>query len=158
MRVLVVLIAIAGACDLKPAPKKAPPAATSPTTPPAAEPGVPVMVPLDAGVAVTVADAAPAAKPPVDAMTVTDRCVTLGSHVAEVLLAEATDPSKKAALIQDRARIVRRTAESCSRDGWTEAEISCFLAGKTQVAMQACRKPAATPPPAPPPPSGSGPR
>jgi len=158
VRVLVVLIAIAGACDLKPAPKKAPPAATPPTTPPASEPGAPVMVPLDAGVAVAVSDAAPAARPPVDAMPVTDRCVTLGSHVAEVLLAEAEDPSKKAALIQDRAKIVRRTAESCTRDAWTEAEIACFLAGKTQVAMQACRKPAATPPPPPPPAPGSGPR
>ena len=157
MRVLVVLIAIASACDLQPAPKKAPIAATPPATPPVADPNAPSVAPVDAGVAVAIGDAAAAPKPPMDAMEVSDRCVTLGSHVAEVLLSEAQDPSKKAALIQDRAKIVRRTAESCTRDTWAEPLISCYLAANTQVAMQACRKPDA-PAGAPPVRDGAGPR
>lgn len=162
MRALVVLIAIAGACDLQPAPKKAPPSATPAVTPPAATPNMPAAVPGDAGVALAVGDAPAAPKAPADAMDVTDRCLTLGAHVADVLLNEASDPSKKAALIQDRAKIVRRTAESCTRDAWNEPLISCYLAAKTQVTLQACRKPepapAAPPAGAPPLPSGSGPR
>jgi hypothetical protein len=159
VRALVVLIAIASGCDLQPPPKKAPPAATPAATPPVATPNVPAVVPVDAGVAVAVGDAPAAPKAPVDAMGVTDRCVTLGSHVAAVLLSEASDPSKKAALIQDRAKIVRRTAESCTRDAWNEALIGCYLGAKTQVALQACRKPEPTPAAgAPPVPSGSGPR
>lgn len=158
MRALVVLIAIASACDLQPAPKKAPPAATPAATPPIATPNAPAGVPADAGVAIAVGDAPAAPKPPADAMDVTDRCVTLGTHVADVLLSEASDPSKKAALIQDRAKIVRRTAESCTRDAWNEALIGCYLGAKTQVKLQACRKPDPTPAAAPPLPSGTGPR
>jgi len=139
-----VLFAFVAACDLKPAPKQAPPAAT---------PAAP-MVPADAAAAGAPSDAAT----PMDAMSVSDRCVTLGSHVAEVLIGEAEDPSKKAALVQDRAKIVRRTAESCTRDAWSEDQISCFLAGKTQIAMQACRKPNPVPPPAAQPPSDDRPR
>ena len=159
MRALVVLIAIAGACDLQPPPKKAPPTATPAATPPVADPNAPVAVSADAGVAVAVSDAPAAPKAPADAMDVSDRCLTLGTHVADVLLAEASDPSKKAALIQDRAKIVRRTAESCTRDAWNEPLISCYLAAKTQVTLQACRKPEPAPAAgAPPVPSGAGPR
>jgi hypothetical protein len=157
VRFLVVLIAIAGACDLQPPPKKAPPAATSTPTPaapsavPTPEPALP---PADAGVAAVASDAAPA---PPDAMEVSDRCVQLGSHVAEVLISEAGDPAKKSVLVQDRAKIVRRTAESCTRDAWTAELITCYLAAKSQATLQACRKPD-PPPPKPAPDDGLGPR
>ncbi len=137
MRFLVVLLAIAGACDLQPPPKKAPPAATPAPSPAAVTPREPALPPLDAGIA-AVGDAAPA---PPDAMEVSDRCVQLGSHVAEVLISEAEDASKKSVLIQDRAKIVRRTAESCTRDGWNAQLIGCYMAAKTQATLQACRKP-----------------
>jgi len=152
VRFLVVLIVFASACELKPAPKKELPVQPPPTAtmPAAADPNTPppTMVPADAGVAVAVGDAAPAL---IDAMVVTDRCVQLGSHVAAVLIEESTDPSRRAAFTQDRARIVRRTAEGCTRDAWSEALIACFLKGKTSAEMQACRapEPAAPPPPAP---------
>lgn len=155
VRFLVVLIAIAGACDLQPPPKKAPPAATpTPAAPSAVPTPEPALPPADAGVALAVGDAAPV---PPDAMEVTDRCVQLGSHVAEVLISEAEDPSKKSVLVQDRAKIVRRTAESCTRDAWSAQLISCYLAAKTQATLQACRKPD-PPAPKPPAPDGPGPR
>jgi len=156
VRFLVVLLAIAGACDLQPPPKKAPPAVTpTPTAPSAVPTPEPALPPADAGVAVAVAvgDAAPV---PPDAMEVTDRCVDLGSHVAEVLISEAEDPSKKSVLVQDRAKIVRRTAESCTRDAWSAQLISCYMAAKTQATLQACRKP--DPPTPKPPADGLGPR
>jgi len=154
VRFLVVLIALAGACEHKPAPKRNPPVQAPPTAAePAAQvpvpPTPPPPVPADAGVAVAIADAVAA---PPDAMVVSDRCVELGSHVAEVLIQEATDPSQKAAYTQDRARIVRRTAEGCTRDAWTEKTIACFMAGKTSAAMQACRKQEPVAPRPPPPP------
>ncbi len=140
VRFLVVLLALAGACDLQPPPKKVPAAAT-PSPPPAAVPSRdPALPGLDAGVA---GDAAPA---PLDAMEVSDRCVELGSHVAEVMISEAEDASKKSVLVQDRARIVRRTAESCTRDAWSTELITCYLAAKTQATLQACRKPDPQPP------------
>ncbi len=159
MRFLVVLIAFAGACEHKPAPKRNPPIQAPPTTPPpVADPNTPpvAVVPGDAGVAVAVTDAV-AAAPPADAMVVSDRCVQLGSHVAEVLIEEATDPSKKAAYTQDRTRIVRRTAEGCTRDAWTEEMITCFMKGRTSVAMQACRKPEPVAPRVPAPAPGAPP-
>jgi len=116
-------------------------------------PPPPTMVPVDAGV-VAVTDAAPI---PPAAMVVSDRCVELGSHVAQVLIEEASDPSKKAAYTQDRTRIVRRTAEGCTRDAWTAEMIACFMRGKTSAAMQACRKPEPVAPRVPPPPPGSPP-
>lgn len=157
MRLLVVLIAIAGACDLQPPPKKAPPAASPPTSPTAATPNPPSLPPSDAGVAVAIGDAAAGARPPADAMEVTDRCVQLGSHVAEVLIAEAEDPSKKSVLVQDRAKIVRRTAESCTRDAWSAELIGCYMAAKTQAKLTACRKPD-VPAPAPPAPRDGRPQ
>jgi hypothetical protein len=110
----------------------------APTTTSAAQ------VPWDAGTeSPTVRDAAPPTRPVVDAMEVSDRCVRVGQHIAEVLTQETTDPSQKAVYVQERARIVRRTAESCTRDAWTGKEIDCILAGKTQAALQSCRQPAA---------------
>lgn len=140
VRFLVVLIAFGAACDLQPPPKKAPPAATAPSAVPTPAPVLPA---LDAGVAVAPGDAAPA---PPDAMEVSDRCVQLGSHVAEVMISEAEDASKKSVLVQDRARIVRRTAESCTRDAWSAQLITCYLAAKTQATLQACRPPDVAPP------------
>lgn len=152
MRLLVVLIAFAGACEHKPSPKQNPPIQAPPTTPPpvAMPTTPPTMVPVDAGVAVAITDAVAAPVSP-DAMVVSDRCVELGSHVANVLIEESVDPSKKAAYTQDRTRIVRRTAEGCTRDAWTEELIACFMRGKSSAAMQACRKPEPVAPRVPPP-------
>jgi hypothetical protein len=140
VRSLAVLLLILGACDLQPAPKVVPaPTAPAPgTTPPTPEPtlgtpGAPgALLALDAGVAPV----------PVDASAVSERCVGVGTHVADVLIEEASDPSTKAAFVQDRSRTVRRTAEACTRDTWSDALMDCYLASKTQAAMQACTKPA----------------
>ncbi|MDB4963507.1 MAG: hypothetical protein JWP01_3506 [Myxococcales bacterium] len=142
MRSLAVLLFVLGACDLQPAPKQAPTTPATPVTTPTT-PGTPVAIaPADAGVAPSPTDAAAAVPPPVDASEVSDRCVGVGTHVADILIEEAIDPATKAAYVQARSRTVRRTAEACTRDAWSEALIGCYLASKTQAAMQACTKPA----------------
>lgn len=139
--VLSLLLLASAACDLQPPPKQraAPtePAATPPTNMP---PTPPPTLPVDAGVA-PVADA-PAAAVPVDAALpeVSSQCLAIGAHIADVLIREATDPAQKAALEQDKTKIVRRSAEGCTRDAWSAEAQACFLKAQTVDAMQVCGK------------------
>lgn len=132
--------ALVGACELKPSPDRgAAPAAAAPATapgavaqPPAPPAPPPVVVP---------ADAAPPSPPPADArMEVSQPCVDVSAHIADVLLASATDPAQKAAIEQGRTRIIRRSAEACTRDAWKPEVFACFTKATTDDQMRECGK------------------
>ncbi|MFN0249107.1 MAG: hypothetical protein ACKV2T_19645 [Kofleriaceae bacterium] len=156
MRSLLLLAIALGACDLQPPPKKSPPPPTTPTdlppppTPNTPPPPEPVLV-VDAGVGAVadaggaaVVDAAAPVAPP-DAVETSAPCNDVGVKVAASIIETATDPAQKAALTQERDRIVRRVAEACTRDGWTKAQRDCFLTAKTAEDMQACGRDLAAP-------------
>ncbi len=115
------------ACELQP-PPPAPPAPVATPTPVAA-----------ADAAAAVAPPVDAAAPP-DAMTVTAECIVTGAHIAEVLIASATDPSLKASYEQARDRIVRTTAEACTSQLWTADAQRCYGLGKLKADLEACEK------------------
>ena len=91
-------------------------------------PAAPAVPALDAGAA------------PHDAMQVTPECVLTGAHIAEVLIASATDPSLKASYEQARDRIVRTTAEACTTQTWTADAQRCFGLSKQKADLEACEK------------------
>lgn len=68
----------------------------------------------------------------------TKECLEVGVAIAELVISSTEDASQKAALEQDRTRLVRRAAEGCTRDGWSEGARKCFLAAKTVAALEAC--------------------
>jgi hypothetical protein len=142
---LLAMCLVVFSCDLKPAPKarESPPAPAKTADPSesAARPAPASDVPGDAGAGPSDAGAAV----PADAMTVRDDCVNAGVRVAEIVIETATDPAQKAALVQDRARIVRRSAEACTRDNWSPEEVACVMAGKTGADINKCRKPTQVP-------------
>ena len=130
---LVVTAVLLAACELVPPPKPQPSSQT------AAVPGptVPVAPPNPADPAAPSPVIAP---PPVNAA-----CSAIAVHVAATLIANATDPAARASLEQERTRIVRRTAEACTNDKWSEASISCFAKATTVDEMQICGKDLAAP-------------
>ena len=144
----VLITLFVSSCELKPGPKqKEPPpapaaaptegsAATPPPAPPAGEPAPAPTV--DAGVAPPppAVDGGAAAAAPAEP---TSECLQLGTHIAEVLIAGA-DPAQQAQLEQQRTKIVRRSAEACTRDGWNAEAKACFLAATSAPAMQECGK------------------
>lgn len=108
------IVLVIGACDLKPAPKKkAVPAAAAA---PAPAPGAPGGAPEDLGQA----------------------CMQIGVRVADVLVASAADAVLKAQYEQERANTVRSTAEACMRGKWDAELRRCFLAAATQPQIDAC--------------------
>lgn len=140
MRYLVVVLVLA-ACDLQPAPKREPAPASATPTPPGPAPSVPAAVAIDAGAApFAPTDAAAPVRPPVDAMEVSDTCVTVSAHVADVVIADVKDPAHKAVYTQERARMIRRSAEACTRDAWSSERIACYLKTKTQRDIQDCNE------------------
>ena len=144
MRVLALLLVVA-ACDLQPPKKK-----EAPPPPP------PPKVMVDAGmvappvVDATVAVAVDAALPVVDAGVVavtadgdiepTQDCLDVAVHFADVLIEDEKDATKKAALEQDKANIVKTTSRRCTKDSWSEAIRKCFNASRTQVQVEMCAK------------------
>lgn len=148
------LALLATACEHEPPPKKS--AAAQPTTPNAAQPGNAAPTPptpspgtppgpppgappaaVDAGVA------APPDAPPEPSQP----CLDMATHLADVMLSEAKDPAQKAALEQDKTKIIRRAAEACTRDAWKPAVLQCFAKATTTEAMQICARDLAGPPP-----------
>jgi hypothetical protein len=78
---------------------------------------------------------------PIDAaFNATQACVDVSAHIADTLIAGATDATQKAALEQDRQKIIRRSAEGCTKDQWPAASIECFNKATTIPAMQVCGK------------------
>jgi len=129
------LLVIAG-CEFVPAPPPAP-------APIAPASRVPQDAPPDTAVAATgtavPSDAAPA-------IAVTDECVRTSTHIADVLIAGAPDPSLKASYEAARDRIVRATAEACTTQGWSDAEQRCFAQAKVEADLRACEKKFPPPP------------
>jgi hypothetical protein len=123
-RLSVVLFALLAACELQPAPKQqaAPPAPTPP--PPVIE------APADAGVA----NDAPAAP------RWTEQCRAVGIHIAAVIINSATDPGAKSIYEQDREKMVRSTAETCTAQGWSDAAATCYLKSGNAADLKACEK------------------
>ncbi len=72
-------------------------------------------------------------------------CNEVGVKIATSLIDSAQDAAQKATLTQERDRIVRRVAEACTRDSWSEASRDCFLKAKTQEEMQICGQNLAAP-------------
>lgn len=138
MRALV-LVVLAG-CELVPAPPPAPvPVATQAApVPHDAAPDTPTAAVADAG-APAPGDAAPA-------IAVTDECVRTSTHIADVLIAGAPDPSLKASYEAARDRIVRATAEACTTQAWSDAEQRCFAQAKVETDLRACEKKFPPPP------------
>ncbi len=144
------LLSALGACELEPPPKKAPPAV--PTPPPVADPraAAPTPPPATPPPATPpsanpppVADAAgsgSAALPPVS-----QPCLDVAGHIADALITEAADPAQKAAMEQEKTKIIRRSAEACTRDGWKPAVMKCFMDAKSTAEMQVCAKDLAGP-------------
>ncbi|MEP6863747.1 MAG: hypothetical protein ABJE66_24180 [Deltaproteobacteria bacterium] len=135
MKALLLLIATVAACEFQPAPPPAPPPVAH-----APADGAP-----DSAV-VAVADAGEAAKPDAAAIAVTDECLRTSTHIADVLIAGAADPSLKSSYEAARDRIVRATAEACTTQAWSDAEQRCFAQAKVEADLRACEKKFPPPP------------
>ncbi len=130
------------ACDLQPpppAPAANPPPVVAVTAPaPAAAPVAVVEPP-------TVGASTRASVPPVS-IDVTPACVETGSHVAEAIIASAKDPQLRASYEQGRTKIVRATAEACTKQHWSPEAQHCYGTAKLEADVRACE--AKFPPPA----------
>ncbi len=78
-------------------------------------------------------------------MPVTQVCTDVSVHIADIVIASVTEPAQKAALEQDRAKLVRRAAETCTRDKWSDKAIKCFTAATAAPALEQCGKDLAPP-------------
>ncbi len=148
MRAPLLLCALFGAstllaaCEHEPPPKKAP--AAQPTPPPAGDPTQaapqppPTQPPPPSPTAAV--DAGVDALPPVS-----QDCLDVSGHIAEVLIAEAKDDQQKAQLEQEKTKIIRRSAEACTRDAWKAEVRACFLKATKTEQMQTCAKDLAAP-------------
>lgn len=129
MRSCLTLLLVLGACDLKPPPKQPPATADAIEDAGAGAMATPPEPAGDAG----------GPRAPADAMIeVTQPCLAVAVKIADVLIASMTDPAQKAALEQDRTKLVRRTAEGCTRDAWSEPARACFLKATTREQLQLC--------------------
>jgi len=121
MRVAALVVAIvAGACDFQPPPPK-PPAAPPPPA------------------AAADAQLEEVARPKPDAGDVSQPCLDAATHFAEVLIAATTDQTQRAALEQDRARLVRKTAEACTSK-WSDGARACYAAAHDLKDLEGCGK------------------
>ena len=137
-------------CDLKPGkprdhvagatPKAAEPADPGPANPSAPDPE-PLRNPLPPNAGFVDAGVRP---PP---METTEQCTNVAVHITNLVIASIEDPSLKAAQEQDRTRMVRRVAETCTRDKWSDAAVKCFFAGKTTQEVESCGRNLAAPAP-----------
>lgn len=114
VRSLCLVLILASACDLRPAPKNQP------------------------GSGSAAAAVAPTPSPRLGAPVDSAACEAIGKHFAQVLIDTATDPAEKAVLEQERTRNVRRQGETCVANQWDENTRGCFLAAKTRIALQQC--------------------
>jgi hypothetical protein len=138
MKALLFSIATLAACELVPAPPPAP-------TPVATVAHAPIDAAPDTAVA-TVGDAGEAEKPDAAVIAVTDECVRTSTHIADVLIAGAADPSLKSSYEAARDRIVRATAEACTTQAWSDPEQRCFAQAKVEADLRACEKKFPPPP------------
>ena len=121
MRAALMMLLVA-ACELEPPPKQAP----APPPPPPA----PVQ-PTGSG---SGGSAAPAP------MAVSDACLEAGAHFAEALIKNANDDTQKHLYEQLRTQTVRRTAEACTSQHWSDAAVHCYTEAITADQINACQK------------------
>lgn len=141
-------------CELKPGPARQSEPARGSDAPPAAgaaqpaagsadgPPSPPPPAPAPAAAA-NPGSAAPPAPPAAGSAAApaepTEECLQIGTHIASTLIS-AADPTQQAQLEQERTKIVRRSAEACTRDAWNAESKACFMAATTSAAMQECGK------------------
>jgi len=113
MREVAALLVLLAACDFRPAPRREPPP--------------PKSAPADAGAV------APPPPPPTG-----DPCVDVGAHVGELWVATATDAAQKALYEQERTKTVKKMADLCTRDAWSEMARSCYLKAEKWLDLQGC--------------------
>jgi hypothetical protein len=77
----------------------------------------------------------------------------IGSHFADVWIAEAKDAQDRAQLEQERTVMVRRTAVACTQGAWNDDVRSCVGGAKTRAEIQMCERKIVPAAPAPAPPS-----
>ena len=152
MRVLVLLVLVA--CDLQPPKPREQPkapvadAAVIAVTKPDAATAEPPPAIVDAGVAVVTGDGD---------IEPTTECLEVAIDIADKMIANAKEPSEKAAFEQDRAKLIKTASRNCTKFNWSEAARKCFLSARTREQIDACAKDLPTPdsgaptPPAPPP-------
>lgn len=131
------LLLLLTACDLQPGkPKPAPsePAAAATPADAGTEP-VPSPFPNDT------VDAGIKAAPP----KASEECVTVGAHITKTLIASMTDPTQKAAQEADQANMIKRIAETCTKDKWSEKSRTCFLNAKSASELEPCGSDLAAP-------------
>ena len=126
---LVVMILAIAACDFEPLPKPAP------APPPAAvgSGSAPAAVGSGSGSGSAL-------------MPVTDPCLDAAAHFADALIKNANDEPQKHLYEQLRAQTVRRTAEACTAQRWSDAAIRCYGEATTTDQINACQKLLPTPP------------
>jgi hypothetical protein len=93
------------------------------------------------GVLVVVAcELRPAPKHQVSVAAGEARCNETAEHVAQVLIANATDDAQRGIYEQERDKVVRGTAEACTSQQWSIAATECYLAAKTPDDIKACEQ------------------
>lgn len=116
---------VAGGCEHRPPPRERA-TAQSPST---------------ASVAPSAPAAAQAPVVPEGEDQVSERCLMVATHIADVQIADAQAPAQKAAYTQNRAQLIRRSAERCTKLGWSDAQIACYQGASSLAALQACNQP-----------------
>ncbi len=163
MKKLLALCLLA-ACELQPAPKQAPPAASP--SPPAGSAAAVAVAPTTGSAAigsaapVAVAPAAGSgagsavrvARPPQPEVQATADCEKAAVRYAELFIAGAPQ-AQRGIYEQDRANMVRRTEVACTQQAWTAPALACIAQAKTDRDARKCLEkfppPGAKPPAAP---------
>jgi hypothetical protein len=118
---VVALLALLG-CELEPPPKQAPAAAQP------------------AGSGSGSGSGSGAGSGSGSAMEVSEACLAAASHFAEALIKNANDEPQRHLYEQLRAQTVRRAAEACTAQHWSDAAIKCYGDATTTDQINACQK------------------
>ncbi len=77
----------------------------------------------------------------------TEDCTNVAVHITNLVIASIEDSALKAAQEQDRTRMIRRVAETCTKDKWPEAARACFNSGRNAQELETCGRNLAPPAP-----------
>jgi hypothetical protein len=145
-RALGLVLLMSAACELTPRPaptREPPPAGSANGSAAGAAAGA-------AGGSAVAPPAAPPAPPPAPPAPVhpevTEACLTTAVHVVELLIAGEPTPEARAGREQQRTVLVRRTAEVCSENHWSEAARGCVVAATKLADVSACERTFLAPP------------
>ena len=165
------IVALLGACELEPPPprQQAPVRAQTAPVAPAPAPTPPPARTMGEGSAGSAAGSAAEGSgsavpaPPMARNDVSEPCLQVGVHYADVWVNDAKDDQERAALDQGRALMVRRTAVACTESAWSDEVRACMNAATHRADLLSCQKkirpqPAPAPRPAGVQPGEPGPR